>query len=237
MTKANSTSNDKLNRTAPVALFDLDYTLISSDCTAHWLRFLIMRSFKRKALVAILLPIIKLLSLCKVNLATRNSVYLWAATVGVSSRKYLTLRRQAAHHVIQTKGVQAYVNGLERLHWHQSQGHRVVVVTGALRWLARDVCKALGISYDYLLGSSEKNSFGGRVSDVFCYHQNKVTLLSLHGLLNDGRADYGYSDSAADIPMLDICEYKFIINPKPKCQQQFEESFGSDTVLFNWQKT
>lgn len=240
MTKVSSIKPNKIlaqDKVRPkVALFDLDYTLITADCTEHWLRLLLTRTAFRKVLVISLLPLIKLLTIFNVNLATRNSVFLWAATVGLSKAKYLQLRDTAAQHLVQTKGLNTYREGLERIRWHQSQGHTIIVVTGALRWLARDVCRTLDIQYDHLLGSSERDWGGGRVSDVFCYHQNKVDLLEQHNYLNDGRADYGYSDSAADIPMLSVCEHIYIVNPKPKCQQQFEQALAKKATLLQWRE-
>lgn len=238
MTKANLTKSNGLSNQSeaspPVALFDLDYTLITSDCTAHWLRFLLTRNTVRKILVLACIPLIKLLALAKIDLAKRNSIYLWAATIGLSNADYVKLRRQAADYVIDKNKVSAYPEGLERIRWHKSQGHTVIVITGALRWLARDVCRSLNIQYDYLLGSSERNWGGGRVSDVFCYHRNKVTLLNELNLLTAGNAAYGYSDSAADIPMLDICEHVYIVNPKLDCRLKFERAFGVKATLLAW---
>ncbi len=217
-----------------IALFDLDYTLISSDCTAHWLKHLIYRSRRRKLLVLSLMPLIRLMTVLKLNLATRNSVYLWAATVGLSRQGYLLLRRHAAQHITQIKGVKAYPRGLERLQWHRQQGHKVVVVTGALRWLARDICRELGIEYDTLLGSSERSKWGGRVSDVFCYQHDKVTLLKAHGVIDDKQTRYGYSDSSADIPMLDLCEHIVLVNPKPSCRDKFNEALSQTPQIVTW---
>lgn len=238
MTKVNSTKNNAIpnHETAPVpvALFDLDYTLITSDCTAYWLRHMLTRTLVRKLLILSLLPVIKLLGLFKVSLVKRNSMYLWAATVGLNPSDYLALRRSAVEYLLDVKGLRAFSDGIDRIQWHKSQGHKVVIVTGALRWLARDVCQRLNIHYDSLLGSSERTWFGGRVSKVFCYHQNKVNLLEQHKELNKGKADYGYSDSAADIPMLSACKHIYIVNPKPDCQHQFEQAFGTRPTILNW---
>ena len=220
--------------TQTLALFDLDYTLISSDCTAHWLKHLIMRSRRRKLLILTLIPLIRAMTALKLNLATRNSVYLWAATVGLSKQQYLTLRRRAALHITDVKGVSAYPNGLEKLNWHRNQGHKIVVVTGALRWLARDVCRELGIQYDVLLGSSERAKWGGRVSDVFCYEDNKVKIIERFGLLSEAQTRYGYSDSAADIPMLKLCDHAVVVNPKAKCRERFLNALSNRPQIVTW---
>lgn len=235
MTKENQNTHHNETTAQPVvALFDLDYTLISSDCTAHWLRFLLTRSTKRKVLILALIPVIKLCNALGVALATRNSIYLWAATVGLSKRRYLDLRRRAAQYVVNTKGVGAYQDALHAMQWHRLQGHKVVVITGALRWLARDVCRLLNIEYDVLMGSSERNAFAGRVSQVFCYADNKVNLLQQHQWFLDGSIDYGYSDSAADIPMLSECQKRIVVNPKPKCRAAFEKAFSTDHEVVEW---
>ncbi|WP_100656177.1 HAD-IB family phosphatase [Alteromonas flava] len=217
-----------------VALFDLDYTLISADCTAHWLRFMLTRSWRRKLLIIALLPFIHLANKLNVKLAVRNSLYLWAATVGLGYNKTLKLRRKAARFVIEQKRVSVFPQGRQALEWHRQQGHQIIVITGALRWLARDICRALEIEYDVLLGSSDKAYLGGRVSDVFCYQENKVALLQGGGYLADAQVRYGYSDSAADIPLLQICQHRFLVNPKPKCYDRFKSVFGDSAITLYW---
>ena len=235
MTKENqNTLHDDTTAQPVVVLFDLDYTLISSDCTAHWLRYLLTRSTKRKLLIIALIPIIKLCNVVGVALATRNSLYLWAATVGLSKQRYLALRRYAAQHVVDIKNVRAYQDALDAMAWHRSQGHKIVVITGALRWLARDVCRRLQIEYDVLMGSSEQNAFAGRVSQVFCYADNKVSLLQQRQWFQNGSIAYGYSDSAADIPMLSACEKRVVVNPKPKCQAAFKKAFADNHDVVKW---
>ncbi|MDM7861732.1 HAD-IB family phosphatase [Alteromonas sp. ASW11-36] len=233
--KANIPKSDSTAQSV-IALFDLDYTLISADCTAHWLKYMLTRSRRRKLLVFGLLPLIKLFSVLNVNLALRNSIYLWAATVGLSRAAQLRLRREAITHLTIRKKVHAYPQAVERLNWHLQQGHKVVIVTGALRWLARDLCRHLAIEYHHLLGSSDRAQFGGRVSQVFCYHDNKVKLLQAHGLLAPQQYRYGYSDSSADIPLLAECDEAFIINPKASCLPAFQAAFGESARILNWPK-
>ncbi|MBT0585311.1 HAD-IB family phosphatase [Alteromonas oceanisediminis] len=230
-----SSSCDTHTEQRSVALFDLDYTLISSDCTAHWLRFMLTRNWRRKLLTLCLMPLVKWADWRKWTLAQRNSVYLWAATAGLSRQRYLTLRWRAARYVIDDKGVQAYPEGLARLDWHRSQGHHVIIVTGALRWLARDICRALGIQYDVLLGSSDAKFYAGRISAEFCYAQNKVNLLNERGLIAHG-ADYAYSDSAADIPLLSVSRRRYVINPKPDCLIQFQDRFADSAQVLHWSR-
>ncbi|WP_164078377.1 HAD-IB family phosphatase [Alteromonas facilis] len=225
----------KFNAEQPtVALFDLDYTLISSDCTAHWLRYMLTRSRYRKALILLLLPIIKLCEKSKVSLATRNSFYLWAATAFLGKQRYATFRQQAANYIIQQKGVTAYQHAYEAIRWHRQQGHTIIIVTGALRWLARDMCKALNLEFDHLLGSSDQYFLGGRISKTFCYHANKVTLLENGNHLNDDQVRYGYSDSSADIPMLALCQHRYLVNPKDKCFAKMQHAFGDDATMVSW---
>ena len=231
--KANTpTPNTKAQ--SVIALFDLDFTLISSDCTAHWLKYMLTRSRWRKLLVVSLLPLIKLCSALNVNLAIRNSIYLWAATAGLSRQQQLQLRRNAIYHLTQCKNVHAYPLAIERLNWHLQQGHQVIIVTGALRWLARDLCRHLGIEFHHLLGSSDRAWFGGRVSHVFCYQENKVELLKSQGILATQQYRYGYSDSAADIPLLAQCDEAFIVNPKPNCLSAFREALGEAPTVLTW---
>ncbi len=53
---------------------------------------------------------------------------------------------------------------------------------------------------------------GGLIYKQHCYGYKKVDLIS-DVILENPHKIYGYTDSAADIPLLSICTHKHVINP------------------------
>ena len=66
-----------------------------------------------------------------------------------------------------------------------------------------------------------------------CYGYKKVDLIS-HIILENPHKIYGYSDSAADIPLLSICTHKHVINPTKNHLKKFNRAFGNNFLVLNW---
>jgi HAD superfamily hydrolase (TIGR01490 family) len=96
----------------------------------------------------------------------------------------------------------------ERLMWHKSQGHRLVMVSASLRLYLKPVATCLG--FDDLLCtdlSSDQAVFDGALAGGNCRGPEKVVRLT--ALLGDlSRVElYAYGDSAGDKEMLEAARF------------------------------
>jgi phosphatidylglycerophosphatase C len=195
----------------PIAVFDLDGTLLKGDSTVAWLRMLLFSSWLRCTVAVITLPI----SLWLVWLpATRRigaSILLWIATVGydqkalVESIEAFEKRFERGECSLRWRN-----DGLSAMDRHLAAGDRVLVVTAAPVWLAE---RLLG-SRSRVLGSTLVRHWGGWVIGHHCYGKAKCRALEQNGY---GTAwDYAYTDSYDDAPLLAAAgKHGFIVNARP----------------------
>jgi len=108
---------------------------------------------------------------------------------------------------------------VERLRWHQEQGHQTVLITGSIDYYLEPVVRELGI--DHLLCTHlETDAAGlltGRSKGPVCVGDTKVKLaedLAEHYDIEFSRS-YAYGNSRLDIPILEKVRYPFMVNPSP----------------------
>ena len=61
----------------------------------------------------------------------------------------------------------------------------------------------------------------------------KIHLARQKRWLNDGW-DYGYSDSAHDIPLLSRCRHRFLVNASPKTIRKVTAALNNRVTVRNW---
>ena len=112
---------------------------------------------------------------------------------------------------------------VNRLRWHQSQGHITVLISGSIDYYLQPVKDKLGL--DHLLCTHlEQDTDGyltGRSAGPVCVSDTKVTLareLAVQEGL-DLSASYAYGNSKLDIPLLSLVGYPVIVNPDARLKK------------------
>lgn len=125
-------------------------------------------------------------------------------------------------HVISTICAEAR----ERVEEHRGDGHEVVLLTSATRFLSEPVARCLDI--EHVLCTELEEAQGiltGRHIDPLCYGPGKVAraeqFASRHGI--DLDASFFYSDSVSDLPMLDRVGKPRVVNPDPRLRRIAQE--------------
>lgn len=202
----------------PVVFFDLDDSLINKDANSLWLRWRIRRD--RWAMVEGALAILSLYRAYKKGRVThsRLSNYYRTRTRGMSLADYQT----SVDHFFDDRGqLHIYPQAASLLFAYQRQGTKVVMITGADELVAKAYGRELGIE-DVI-----SNTFvveGDRIQGLtkpLCYGLGKV------GLAKDYMAERGlslsdsafYSDSHADLPLLEAVGQPVVLNPNPELTQ------------------
>jgi phosphatidylglycerophosphatase C len=126
-----------------------------------------------------------------------------------------------------------YRDGLVRLRHHLEQGHTVVIATGCLEVLAKELLCRAGFGHIALVGSTLRPFLGGMAAHRHCFGKNKVPMLTELGFAPPWAI--GYSDSESDLPVLHHCHESYLINAKATCVLIVERRLAAKVNILVWQ--
>lgn len=196
-----------------LAFFDLDKTLIADNSARLWIleewhqrRISIFELFWGSFwLLKYTLGFTRLEEVIKISVKTLK---------GKKSQDFLDLTIDFYERMIKD----LYRPGaLKAILWHKSQGEKTVLLTSAIDFLSELVMKDLGL--DFCLSSKleigEKGLFTGSLVGEPCFGVHKVTkALDLAKKLGVSLKDCTfYTDSASDLPLLNIIGKPKVVNP------------------------
>ncbi len=106
---------------------------------------------------------------------------------------------------------------LEILHSHQSQGHLVILVSGAFQDLLAIIGERLGVNHVVGTRLEFSDRYTGRVIEPLCFGRGKAELLQDFLRKNHLQVDFGssfaYADSIFDVPMLELVGHPVAVYP------------------------
>ncbi len=194
-----------------LALFDMDGTLFGVDSQMRFARFVLRRHGWRRLYLFFILPCGLLRALHLVSTPFMKRAFLSYAW-GMSRE---TLEQDTADFVQQELLPALYPEVIERLEQHRRAGDTTVLCSASPDWWVQKFGTALGFTHSI---GTPLEPIAGRVplmpripAPGNNKGENKLTRLAALGIT---RADIGYTDSRADLPMLSICERAVLVNPK-----------------------
>jgi phosphatidylglycerophosphatase C len=219
--------------TRPLVVFDFDHTLYEGDSGGDLVRWLIRRSWLR--MLATIPASIVLLPMLAVVVTRRRGIsgYLWLGTFGL--RDYRDLNALIHRYVAaRTEHLRAALLPLaiKVLEQHLAAGDRVVIATGAPPALAHAILEFVAHSAVPVVGSHEAPFLGGLVTVEHCHHENKLRCLQRQGY--GGLITVAYSDSSADLPLLQAARHPVVVNPKQSSVAMFRRVLPPGTPMLNW---
>ena len=221
-----------MTATSPLVVFDFDHTLYDGDSGGHLVMWLIKRSWLRRlgALLAtpVLLPLVAFLPTRRFGI----SGYLWIGTLWLHERRALDklIDRYVTHDEARIRA-RLLPRALEVLQRHRDAGDRVVVATGAPPELARAILDFVAHQDLPVIGSLSRPFLGGLVTREHCHHANKMRMVRAAGY---APIDVAYSDSAADLPLLQAARAPVVVNPKRGREAYFRRVLPPGTPILNW---
>ncbi|EAH8848401.1 HAD-IB family hydrolase [Campylobacter lari] len=96
---------------------------------------------------------------------------------------------------------------IEKVFWHQDQGHQIVIVSGGLEIYINEFAKIYGIEKVVAIELEVfENKFTGNISGIHTMQERKLyKLIQKINLNNYNLKDsYAYSDCVSDIPLLSL---------------------------------
>lgn len=218
---------------APLVVFDFDHTLYDGDSGTDLFRWLIARAWWRRALALALAPVAGPLVAFLPTRRAGISAFVWAGIVGVHARTALDalIDRYVATHA-EALRARLLSQGLAVLERHLARGDRVLVATGAPPELARAILALAGHGEVPVVGTLLGPRLGGMGAHRHCHHAMKMTMIRAAGYAQPvARA---YSDSSADLPLLQAAVQPVVVNPKPGRVAWFRRVLPPGTPILHW---
>jgi len=216
-----------------LAFFDFDKTIVSLDSGYEFIKHRLQSNILRRFIALIFSPVVILFYASVRSRIVCHSIILWISTVGLKDDDLEAAKKQFLDKYCSNKDAYAYPDALKRMDYHLKKGHAVYIVSGAPVWIIESLAKKFGLDNCTIIGSTEKPVMGGLIYEKHCYGYQKVNLLN-DVIMNLPEKIYGYSDSAADIPLLSICTHKHVINPTKLNLKKFKKAFGHNIRVLNW---
>ena len=218
---------------APLVVFDFDHTLYDGDSGSHLFKWLITRAWWRRLLALLAAPIAGPMVALLPTRRAGISVFVWIGTIGLHRRRDLDalIDGYVAGHVEQIKARLLPV-ALEVFRAHREAGDRVVVATGAPPELARAILAFVAHEDVPVVGTLVGPRLGGVVAVRHCHHAMKMTMLRDAGF--NAPVEAAYSDSSADLPLLQAAKRPVVVNPKAGSVAMFRRVLPAGTPILNW---
>ena len=108
-------------------------------------------------------------------------------------------------------------NILARVNKHRCQGHRLILISGSVRYMLEPVAEDLG--FDDLLCTDleigEDGLLTGRAKGPICLNRNKRILAELLAdeMNIDLAASYAYGNHQSDLPLLELIGNPYVVEP------------------------
>lgn len=100
-------------------------------------------------------------------------------------------------------------NAMERISWHKSQGHRIIIVSASIDAWLKDWCRLHNLELLATNFEVKMNRLTGKLLTRNCYGEEKVRRLKEKYPLEDFDYIYAYGDSTGDKEMLLIANEKY----------------------------
>lgn len=218
---------------APLVVFDFDHTLYDGDSGSHLFKWLIKRNAWRKLLALLIAPVFAPMIAFMPTRRRGISAFVWVGTLGmktVADFNAATDRYVAAHtDVIQQRLLPI---ALDVLRAHRDAGDRVVIATGAPPELARAILAFVAHEDLPVIGTRVGPKYGAIGAIRHCHYRMKMTMIRDAGFT--APVEKAYSDSSADLPLLQAALHPVVVNPKTKSVAMFRRVLPAGTPILNW---
>ena len=218
---------------APLVVFDFDHTLYDGDSGTHLFAWLVKRHWWRRLLALLLAPVFAPLIAFLPTRRRGISAFVWVGSLGMRGVADFNaaIDRYVALHTDEIRGRLLPV-ALDVLHRHREAGDRVVVATGAPPELARAILAFVAHEDVPVVGTEVAPRLGGVGPRRHCHHAMKMVMLRDEGFT--APVVWAYTDSSADLPLLQAAERPVVVNPKPSRVAMFRRVLPAGTPILNW---
>lgn len=211
-----------------VIVFDFDKTIFAGDIGFEITRWRLLRSPWRCALGILLLPLYAPLFLHARSLRWGIGFAYWLSTVAAHD--------DDQHDFFATHGAalrqRLFPQALTALREAQAQDTLVIIATGALPDLVRNLLQPVLEYMPEILGSTTRPFGGGRVLEQHCHRSEKLRMLKEAGL--SPPYAIAYSDSLADTPLFTASQRVVLVNANDSQANTLQHRLGRAIERVAW---
>ncbi|HZY40384.1 MAG TPA: HAD-IB family hydrolase, partial [Anaerolineae bacterium] len=111
--------------------------------------------------------------------------------------------------------------GVEKIRWHQQQGHRVAVISASTQFAVQPMAEHLGLEFLCTQLAIENDRVTGAIVPPACYGAGKVHWARQWADRHAAPIElsYFYSDSLSDVPLMEIVGHPIAVNPDPRLKR------------------
>ncbi|MEO6227414.1 MAG: haloacid dehalogenase-like hydrolase [Thermomonas sp.] len=218
---------------APLVVFDFDHTLYDGDSGSHLFKWLIERDWWRRLLALLIAPIAGPMVAWLPTRRRGISAFVWVGTIGLHRSRDLDsmIDEYVTSHAPSIRSRLLPI-ALAVLHRHRQAGDLVVVATGAPPELARAILAFVAHQDVPVVGTLVGPKFGALGAIRHCHSRMKMTMLRDAGYTQP--VALAYSDSSADLPLLQAAQKPVVVNPKASRVAMFQRVLPAGTPILNW---
>lgn len=208
----------------PLAIFDLDETLIDGDCASLWSREMARlgwvdgESFLRKDA-----ELMAEYAFGKLAMEDYMAFSL-APLIGRSREEVDYVVAPFVEEVIEPL---IFSDAMRCVAAHRAAGDRILIVSASAEFLVSAIAERLGVDEVLAIDVEEQHGFlTGRTQGVLTYRDGKVQRLEAW-LAEQGESLDGahfYSDSRNDLPLLTRVDFPHVVNPDPVLREHAERA-------------
>lgn len=197
-----------------LALFDLDDTLLDGDSATLWFHYMVAHGIAPAAMLAEEEQMMARYYAGELEMADYMAFTL-QPLAGMSVDRVDTYCQRFAETIAVPR---LFREGIHQLAWHRAQGDELVLISASGAHIVRPIATFFGIPADHVLAielEQRDGCYTGQTSGILSFREGKVTRLR-SWLAAQGRheqAQYGYSDSINDLPMLRHVRQPRVVNP------------------------
>lgn len=197
-----------------LALFDLDETLISGDCSSLWSAFMVEQGWVVDP-DFFLQQDAEMMRLYALGQMDMTEYMNWTLTPlkDRSEAEVAPMVKRFVHEVIAER---VYADARQCLAEHRAKGDRTIVISASGEHLVAPIAQYLGIDETLAIGvETREGLYTGFTQGVLTFREGKVSRLL--ALLNQDHAQLAnasfYSDSHNDLPLLNKVGKPRAVNP------------------------
>lgn len=106
---------------------------------------------------------------------------------------------------------------IERLKQHQKRSDRIILMSNALKPLAKIMANFFGIRETLATEPQEENGYyTGKINNEIVYGGNKEKLIKQFVNINEFSDSYVYADHFSDLPLFKLVKFPVAVNPDKK---------------------
>ena len=188
-----------------IALFDFDGTITTDDSLIKFIRFAVGDA-KFMGGMILLSPMLSAYKLKLIPNYKAKQMMLSYFFKGMSETKFQEITNTYSLNLIDTI---LRPKAMEKIQWHQSQGHKVVVVSASIECWLKPWCDKHNLKLIATQLESRDGIITGRFHSKNCYGIEKVNRVKEAYNLDEYDTIYAYGDSEGDREMLELADERF----------------------------